>query len=80
MGSGSGGGGAGGSSALAPNTNLAAILEGTKIAFHRVWELTSESPEVTAYGPSDETLHQSRRAKIAKYVAATAQVRYYFLI
>ena len=59
---------------MAPNTNLTAILEGTKIAFHRVWELTSESPEVTAYGPSDETLHQSRRAKIAKYVAATSQV------
>ena len=55
--------------------NLSAFLEETNIRFQRVWELTSESTKVDAYGPTDNTLHQSRRAKIAKYVAASAEVK-----
>ena len=54
--------------------NLNAFLEGANIHYQRVWELTSESTNVRVYGPQDELLLQSRRAKIAKYVAATAEV------
>ena len=54
--------------------NLNAFLEGANIHYQRVWELTSESTNVRVYGPQDESLLQSRRAKIAKYVAATAEV------
>lgn len=59
---------------MMPGTNLSTFLEESNIRFQRVWEMTSESSEVKAYGPTDVSLHQSPRAKIAKYVAATAEV------
>lgn len=62
---------------IMPGTNLTTFLEETNIRFQRAWELTSESSEVKAYGPTDVCLHQSPRAKIAKYVAATAEVSFY---
>ena len=53
-------------------------MEETNINYERVWELTSEevsgNGNVRVYGPKEESLLQSRRAKIAKYVAATAEV------
>jgi hypothetical protein len=54
--------------------NLNSFLGETNIWFQRVWELSSEFNEVKAYGSNDESVHQSRRGKIAKYVAATAEV------
>ena len=56
---------------------LSEFLEETNINYERVWELTSEEAgngNVRVYGPKEESLLQSRRAKIAKYVAATAEV------
>ena len=56
------------------------VLEDNNIKFQRVWELTDESgSDVLAYGPADEMLQQSRRAKIAKYVAVTSEVRMYIV-
>ena len=42
--------------------------------FHRAWELQAGSKERQTYSQSDEELQKSRRARIAKYVAATAEV------
>ena len=42
--------------------------------FHRAWELQAGSKEIQTYSQSDEELQKSRRARIAKYVAATAEV------
>ena len=55
-------------------SDVTKVLEQANICFKRVWEMTSEATEVKAYGPGDEDLQQSRRARIAKYVAATAEV------
>ena len=44
--------------------------------FHRAWELQAGSKEIQTYSQSDEELQKSRRARIAKYVAATAEVNY----
>ena len=41
--------------------------------FHRAWELQEGSTEIKAYAHSDKELQKSRRARIAKYVAATAE-------
>ena len=54
--------------------DLNTFLEGTNIRFQRVWELNSETRNVSVYGPQNKSLLQSRRAKIAKYVAASAEV------
>ena len=48
----------------------------TGITFQRVWELTEESDEVHVFGPNDKDLQKSRRARIAKYVATTNEVRF----
>ena len=48
--------------------------------FHRAWELQEGSKEIKAYAQSDETLQKSRRARIAKYVAATAEVSHLIMI
>ena len=52
----------------------------TGINFQRVWELTEESDDVHVFGPNDKDLQKSRRARIAKYVATTNEVRIYILM
>ena len=42
--------------------------------FHRAWELQEGSKDVRTYSQSDQELQKSRRARIAKYVAASAEV------
>ena len=44
--------------------------------FHRAWELQEGSKEIQTHSQTDEVLKKSRRARIAKYVAATAEVWY----
>ncbi len=56
-------------------SDVTKLLEQANISFVRVWEKISEAAnEVVTYGPADEDLQRSRRARIAKYVAATAEV------
>ena len=49
-------------------------IDVSSVNFHRAWELQEGSKEIQIYSQADEELQKSRRARIAKYVAATAEV------
>ena len=49
-------------------------IDESSINFHRAWELQEGSKEVKGYAQCDDELQTSRRARVAKYVAATAEV------
>ena len=59
-----------------PVPKLSAVLNDktAKSIFHRSWELQEGKDEVVAFGPSNKELQTTPRARIAKLVAASAEV------
>ena len=61
-------------SLLSQSTKHKMDIDVSSFNFHRAWELQEGSKEIQTHSQTDEVLKKSRRARIAKYVAATAEV------